>query len=188
MAVPEFELQRPYQQIPFQYSVHIKNSKTTDAIHHEFLAESKCKDPRLDFIKSLIRDCGSHGSILVYNIGFEKSILKQLSKDFPKYEAQLNGIIDRLVDLMVPFKNKDYYTPEMKGSYSIKSVLPALCPDLSYDELDIKEGGTASIVFGQMLTGEFKGDVQLTRTYLLEYCKLDTLAMVKLLDRINEVI
>ena len=58
MAVPEFELQRPYQQIPFQYSVHIKNSKTSDAIHHEFLAESKCKDPRLDFIKSLIRDCG----------------------------------------------------------------------------------------------------------------------------------
>ena len=89
---------------------------------------------------------------------------------------------------MVPFKNKDYYTPEMKGSYSIKSVLPALCPDLSYDELDIKEGGTASRVFGQMLTGEFQGDVQLTRTHLLEYCKLDTWAMVKLLDRINEVI
>ena len=89
---------------------------------------------------------------------------------------------------MVPFQKKYYYTPEMKGSYSIKSVLPALCPDLSYDELDIKEGGTASRVFGQMLTGEFQGDVQLTRTHLLEYCKLDTWAMVKLLDRINEVI
>ena len=188
MAVPEFEVQRPYQQIPFQYSLHIQNSKNTDVLHKDFLGESEKLDPRIEFINSLIRDCGNHGSILVYNIGFEKSILKQLSKDFPQYEVQLNGIIDRLVDLMVPFKNKDYYKPEMKGSYSIKSVLPALCPDLSYDELDIKEGGTASRVFGQMLTGLFEGDVQLTRMHLLEYCKLDTLAMVKLLDRINEII
>ena len=188
MAVPEFAVQRPYQQIPFQYSLHIQNSKNSDVLHKEFLGKSEKLDPRIGFINSLICDCGNHGSILVYNIGFEKSILKQLSKDFPQYEAQLNGIIDRLVDLMVPFKNKDYYKPEMKGSYSIKSVLPALCPDLSYDELDIKEGGTASRVFGQMLTGEFEGDVQLTRTHLLEYCKLDTLAMVKILDRINEVI
>ena len=188
MAVPAFAVQRPYQQIPFQYSLHIQNSKYGDVLHNEFLVESKKVDPRLDFINSLIRDCGNHGSILVYNIGFEKSILKQLSKDFPQYQSQLKRIIDRLVDLMVPFKNKDYYTPEMKGSYSIKSVLPALCPDLSYDELEIKEGGTASRVFGQMLTGEFQGDVQLTRSHLLEYCNLDTWAMVKLLDRINEVI
>ena len=188
MAVPEFAVQRPYQQIPFQYSLHIQDSKNSDILHNEFLAESEKVDPRIGFINSLISDCGNHGSILVYNIGFEKSILKQLSKDFPQYEAQLNLIIDRLVDLMVPFKNKDYYTPEMKGSYSIKSVLPALCPDLSYDELDIKEGGTASRVFGQMLTDQFEGDVQLTRTHLLEYCNLDTWAMVKLLDKIQEVI
>ena len=115
-------------------------------------------------------------------------ILKQVSKDFPKYQSQLKRIIDRLVDLMVPFQKKYYYTPEMKGNHSIKSVLPALYPDFSYDELEIKEGGTASRVFGQMLTGEFEGDVQLTRSHLLEYCNLDTLAMVKLLDRINEVI
>ena len=188
MAVPEFSVQRPYQQIPFQYSLHIQNSKYGDVLHNEFLGESEKLDPRIEFINSLIRDCANHGSILVYNIGFEKSIIKQLCKDFPQYEVQLNGIIDRLVDLMVPFKNKDYYKPEMKGSYSIKSVLPALCPDLSYDELDIKEGGTASRVFEQMLTGLFDGDVKLTRTHLLEYCKLDTLAMVKLLDIINEVI
>ena len=188
MAVPEFSVQRPYQQIPFQYSLHIQNSKYGDVLHNEFLAESEKVDPRIDFINSLIRDCGSHGSILVYNIGFEKSILKQLSKDFPEYQSQLKEIIERLVDLMVPFQKKYYYTHEMKGIHSIKSVLPALCPDLSYDDLEIKEGGTASRVFGQMLSGEFKGDVQLTRTHLLEYCKLDTWAMVKLLDKIHEVI
>ena len=188
MAVPEFSVQRPYQQIPFQYSLHIQNSKNADVLHNEFLAESEKVDPRIGFINSLIRDCGIHGSILVYNIGFEKSILKQLSKDFPEYQSQLKRIIDRLVDLMVPFQKKYYYTPEMKGIHSIKSVLPALCPDLSYDELEIKEGGTASRVFGKMLSGEFEGDVQLTRTHLLEYCKLDTWAMVKLLDKIHEVI
>jgi len=184
MAVPEFELQRSYQQIPFQYSVHIKNRKTSDAIHHEFLAESKCKDPRLDFIKSLIRDCGKSGSILVYNIGFERSILNQLIKSFPEYESQLQLIIDRMVDLMIPFKNKHYYTPEMQGSYSIKKVLPALCPDLSYQDLEIKEGGTASRIFGNMLKGDFNGDEINTRKQLLKYCQRDTWAMVKILDEI----
>ena len=91
------------------------------------------------------------GSILVYNIGFERSILNQLIKDFPEYESQLQLIIDRMVDLMIPFKNKHYYTPNMQGSYSIKKVLPALCPDLSYQDLEIKEGGTASRIFGNML-------------------------------------
>tara|TARA_B110000902_G_scaffold161234_1_gene184434 strand:- start:647 stop:2125 length:1479 start_codon:yes stop_codon:yes gene_type:complete len=188
MAVPQFAVQRPYQQIPFQYSLHIQNSKNSDVLHNEFLAESEKAEPRINFINSLIRDCGNNGSILVYNLGFEKSILNQLVKDFPEYESQLQGIIDRLVDLMVPFQKKHYYTPEMKGSYSIKSILPALCPELSYQDLEIKEGGTASRVFGQMLSGEFKGDVQLTRTHLLKYCKLDTLAMVKLLDKIHQVI
>jgi hypothetical protein len=188
MGIPQFKNQKPYQQIPFQYSLHSKISENSDELHHEFLAESRNNDPRLDFITSLIRDCGYNGSILVYNLRFEKSILNHLIIDFPEYEVQLQAIIDRLLDLMIPFKNKDYYKPEMKGSYSIKSVLPALCPSLSYDELDIKEGGAASRVFGQMLSGEFKGDVQLARTHLLKYCKLDTWAMVKLLDKIHEVI
>ena len=188
MAIPEFTVQRPYQQIPFQYSLHIQDSESSDLLHNEFLAASEKSDPRLNFINSLIRDCGNHGSILVYNIGFEKSILQQLSKDFPEYESQLKEIIDRLVDLMIPFQKKYYYTPEMKGLHSIKNVLPALCPDLSYDDLEIKEGGAASRLFGQMLSGEFQGDVQLTRTHLLKYCRLDTWAMVKLLDKIYEVI
>ena len=187
MAVPEFSVQRPYQQIPFQYSLHIQSSKNADVLHNEFLAESANLDPRIGFINSLIRDCGNHGSVLVYSIGFERLILNQLIQDFPEYESQLNEIIERLVDLNDPFKKKYYYTPQMKGLNSIKSVLPALCPDLSYDELEIKEGGTASRVFGKMLSGEFQGDVQLTRTHLLDYCKLDTWAMVKLLDKIHEV-
>ena len=99
---------------------------------------------------------------------------------YPQYENEINKIISRLKDLMIPFQKKWYYTPEMKGSYSIKAVLPALVPELSYQDLEIKEGGTASTVFAQMVNDEFEGDYEKTRHALLEYCKLDTLAMVEI--------
>jgi hypothetical protein len=88
---------------------------------------------------------------------------------------------------MIPFQQKLYYTPEMRGSYSIKYVLPALVPELSYDDLPIKEGGTASNTFLSMVNGLFKGDVKETRKQLLEYCKLDTFAMVKILEKLLQV-
>jgi len=94
----------------------------------------------------------------------------------------LRGIVNRLKDLMIPFQQKWYYTPEMKGSYSIKYVLPALVPELSYNDLDIKEGGTASNTFLSMVNETFEGDVQKIRRQLLQYCELDTFAMVKILE------
>jgi len=99
----------------------------------------------------------------------------------------LSGIVNRLKDLMIPFQQKWYYTPEMRGSYSIKYVLPALVPELSYDDLDIKEGGTASNTFLSMVNETFEGDAQKTRRQLLEYCELDTYAMVRILDKLREV-
>ena len=89
---------------------------------------------------------------------------------------------------MVPFQQHWYYTPEMQGSYSIKKVLPALVPQLSYNDLNIKEGGTASATFAAILIGEFKGDINKTRQDFLEYCKLDTLAMVEILKKLNKFI
>ena len=88
---------------------------------------------------------------------------------------------------MTPFQQKWYYTPEMKGSYSIKLVLPALVPELSYDDLSIKEGGTASNTFLSMVNGTFEGDVKETRRQLLQYCELDTYAMVKILEKLLKV-
>ncbi len=88
---------------------------------------------------------------------------------------------------MIPFQQKWYYTPAMKGSYSIKYVLPALVPELSYQDLEIQEGGTASLTFSQMVDGSFKGDVDKTRKALLDYCKLDTEAMVRVLGRLYGV-
>ena len=105
---------------------------------------------------------------------FWEGKLNDLIDVFPEYSNELRGLVNRLKDLMTPFQQKWYYTPEMKGSYSIKLVLPALVPELSYDDLPIKEGGTASNTFLSMVNGTFEGDVKETRRQLLQYCELDT--------------
>ena len=185
-AVPKYNVSRPYQQLVFQYSLHIQETSTSKLEHHEYLADPSI-DPRIGFIEQLIHDCGSSGDILVYNIGFERGKLNDLIYIFPEYSNELRGIVNRLKDLMIPFQQKWYYTPEMRGSYSIKSVLPALVPELSYNDLEIKEGGTASNTFLSMVNGTFEGDVKQTRKQLLEYCELDTFAMVKILEKLLQV-
>ena len=127
-------------------------------------------------------DCGTTGDVIVYNLSFESGKLNDLINVFPQYSKELRGIINRLKDLMLPFQKRWYYTPEMKGSYSIKYVLPALVPELSYNNLEIKEGGTASNTFLSMVNGTFEGDLKETRRQLLEYCELDTMAMVEILE------
>jgi hypothetical protein len=124
----------------------------------------------------------------VYNIKFERSKIEEAIPRFPQLAGQLTALLSRLKDLMVPFQEKWYYTPAMKGSYSIKSVLPALVPDMGYDSLEIKEGGTASLVYYQMVKGTFKGDPEKTKEQLLEYCKMDTLAMVRILEVLQRII
>ena len=185
-SVPIYDGSRPYQQLVFQYSLHIQETPTSELQHREYLADPT-RDPRIGFIEQLIKDCGNSGDILVYNIGFEKGKLNDLIDVFPKCFNELRGIVSRLKDLMIPFQQKWYYTPEMKGSYSIKSVLPALVPELSYNDLDIKEGGTASNTFLSMVNGTFKGNVEETRRQLLEYCELDTFAMVRILEKLLQV-
>ena len=186
-AVPVFDKSKPYRHLVFQYSLHQLPSQNSELIHKEFLAETNGIDPRIPFVEQLISDCGNKGDILVYNIGFERGKLNDLALVFPKYSARINKIIERLKDLMTPFQQRWYYTPNMKGSYSIKKVLPALAPELSYDDLNISEGGTASSTFATMLMGEFEGDVVQTRKDLLEYCKLDTFAMVEILKKLKTV-
>jgi len=185
-AVPKYDGSRPYQQLVFQYSLHIQETSISELEHREYLANPS-QDPRIGFIEQLIQDCGSSGDILVYNIGFEKGKLKDLIEMFPEYSNELRGIVNRLKDLMIPFQKKWYYTPEMRGSYSIKSVLPALVSELSYNDLEIKEGGTASNTFLSMVNGSFEGDLEESKRQLLEYCKLDTFAMVRILEKLRQV-
>ena len=185
-AVPKYDGSRPYQQLVFQYSLHIQETSTSQLEHREYLADPS-QDPRIGFIKQLIQECGNSGDILVYNIGFERGKLNDLIEVFPEYSNELKRIINRLKDLMVPFQQKWYYTPEMRGSHSIKSVLPALVPELSYNNLEIKDGGTASNTFLSMVNETFEGNVEETRRQLLEYCKRDTFAMVKIIEKILSV-
>jgi len=185
-AIPILDNSKPYQQLVFQYSLHIQNEDNT-LLHKEFLADTNGTDPRRKFTEQMIEDCGTTGSILVYNISFERSKIQDLMRLFPEYTNELTDIIDRMIDLMVPFQQKSYYTPSMRGSYSIKKVLPALVPSLSYKDLEIQEGGSASNIFASMFIGDFDGDVEKTRKDLLEYCKLDTFAMVEILEVLKNV-
>ncbi|MFL5766076.1 MAG: DUF2779 domain-containing protein [Bacteroidia bacterium] len=178
-AIPEFKWSRPYQQIPFQYSLHVIRSKEAELEHFEYLGDG-FSDPREEMIKELINALGSEGSIIVWNQTFEISRLKEMARDFPKYKNELNAIIDRVVDLMIPFRKKMYYHPDFNESYSIKKVLPVLVPELNYNALTIQEGGTASVTYAELKnqTAEMQEE---QRKHLLEYCKLDTLAMVEIL-------
>ena len=185
-AVPLFDNSRPYQQICFQYSLHIQNEKDGDIEHLEFLADAN-GDPRKTFIDRLINDINSDGDIIVYNRTFEITRLKELARDFPEYEEKIASVIERIKDLMIPFQQRWYYTPEMEGSYSIKKVLPAVVDNLSYAGLNIKEGGSASVAFQSLYSETDMIKTNEIRKDLLEYCKMDTLAMVKIYEALTRV-
>lgn len=184
-AVPLFDNSRPYQQIPFQYSLHYKETQISEEFHLEFLADA-VGDPRVPFLDNLLKDLGSNGDILVYNMTFEATRLKELALDFPDYAGRIENVLSRMKDLMIPFRQKQYYAPAMNGSYSIKAVLPALVPEMSYAELEIGEGGTASRVFEGLYFEKDQNRVNEVRRQLLEYCGTDTLAMVKIFEVLNK--
>jgi len=186
-AVPEFNFSRPYQQIPFQYSLHILFEPHSKLKHNSHLGDGMA-DPRPDLIEQMIRDLGNTGSIITWNMSFEKGVIAKLAIDFPEYEEELMAIHSRIVDLMHPFRPKQgtVYSEAFEGSYSIKKVLPVMAPELCYSDLNIQEGGTASFMYGQMAGLEPNEREQL-REDLLAYCHLDTLAMVRIWGRVEEL-
>lgn len=183
LGVPPFNESSPYQQLPFQYSLHVQKDTRSELVHYEFLGDG-VNDPREAMIQQMIQELGTSGSIITWNMAFEKMCIRKLIENFPKYENELQAIHDRIVDLMIPFKKKWIDIPACEGSASIKKVLPVFVPELSYESLDIQEGMYASFVYSQ-LKYQDEETQQLQRTQLLEYCKLDTLAMVKILEKIQ---
>ncbi|MEI6889927.1 MAG: DUF2779 domain-containing protein, partial [Bacteroidota bacterium] len=176
-AVPRYDESRPYQQIPFQYSLHVQQTKDGPVEHYEFLGTPPA-DPRPEFIQSLLARIGEIGSIIVWNQAFENTRLREIARDFPEYAAGIDCLLARVADLMVPFRRKHLYTPDMNDSYSLKAVLPALVTDLSYSDLEIQEGGTASIIYESLYQENDPEQVRLNRENLLAYCKMDTLSLV----------
>jgi len=180
--IPEFKGVSPFQQIPFQYSLHVEY-KNKPLEHKEFLGEEG-EDPRETLVKQLLKDIPMNVTVLAFNASFEKMVLKGLAKQFSQHKNHLLSISNNIVDLADPFKNKHYYLPEMKGKYSIKVVLPLLVPEMgrAYQDLDlVHNGGEAMQAFAMLGEMTDKGQVKRYRDSLLEYCKLDTLAMAKIL-------
>lgn len=186
-AIPLYDGISPYMQIPFQYSLHYINDNTLE--HTEFLGEEGT-DPRRKLALSLISDIKPDTCVLAYNMSFEKGVIKNLAKMYPDLSKALMNIHDNIVDLMVPFYNRDYYTKNMKGSYSIKYVLPALFPDdpsLNYHNLKLIHNGSEAMNAFNTLTDYDDEQRKIIRKNLLEYCKLDTFAMVKIWQKLNEI-
>jgi predicted RecB family nuclease len=184
-AVPLYDESRPYQQLPFQYSLHKKMRPDSKLIHISFLGNPP-EDPRPAFIKTLMAQIEEEGSIIVYNKAFEQTRIRELSRDFPIFAESLLNLNKRMADLMEPFRNQLLYLPGMKGSYSIKMVLPALAPEITYDDLEIREGNTASLIYYSLYDDKDQTSIINKRENLLKYCEMDTMAMVHLLEVINK--
>lgn len=189
-AIPEYEGTKAYQQIPFQYSLHIIEEKGAPLEHKEFLADINDENLIRTFADSMIENLPEDGSVIVYNKGFESSVNKKLGEMFPDLNPKIERINTNMVDLMVPFRQRNYYTKEMEGSYSIKKVLPALFPnnkELDYSELSyVHKGDEASNAF--LSLKDLPPEKQkIIRQALLTYCHLDTLAMVKIWEKLKEV-
>ena len=176
-AIPMFDNVSPHQPVPFQFSVHIIDSLESAPLHISYLGEGK-KDPRLAFLSELKKAIGPKGSIAVYNQTFEKTRLKELVEAFPEYKECVDGILERITDLWVPFRNYSYYHPSQKGSASLKKVMPAVT-GVSYDDLEIGEGQMASLKYMEAEFGDIpEEDRQAIRTGLEVYCGQDTGGMI----------
>ena len=187
-AIPPYKGVKPYQQIPFQYSLHYKQTQNDNLKHSEYLAKEG-KDCTREFAEKLIQDLGKEGDIVVYNDRFESTRIEELANRYEDLSDDLLKLKERIVDLMDVFQKKYYYQKEMKGSYSIKYVLPAFFPDdeeLNYSRLNIKNGSMAKNVFSTLHL-KAESEINHIRQDLLKYCHLDTLAMVRILEKLEDL-
>lgn len=191
LAIPEIEGTRPYQQLPFQYSLHIIKEKGAPIEHKEFLAEIDDLDYIRHFAESMIKDMPENGSVIIYNKSFEPARNNEIARMYPDLKDEMDRINSNIVDFLEPFKQRKYYTKEMHGSASIKAVLPALYPDdpeLDYHNLPVVHNGGESSEAFLNLKNKSKKEQKEIRHGLLVYCELDTLAMVKLWEKFKEII
>jgi hypothetical protein len=178
-AVPVWKGTRPYEQIVFQFSVH--SLDPSGRLSHAAFLDVSGADPSEPLARALIAACGETGPVFVYCAGFETARIRELADRYPELAEPLLAINERVVDLL-PIARSRYYHPNQQGSWSIKAVLPAAVPELSYDALEgVQDGGTAMEAFTEAIhpdTGEErKSEIE---QQLLAYCRLDTFAMVRL--------
>lgn len=186
-GIPVFDGTHPYQQVPFQYSLHIQQTPNSRLEHKEYLHQEN-SNPIIPLCQQLQKDIGNVGSVIVWNKGFEGMCNRRMGETAPEFKDFLLNINARFFDLMEVFSKQMYVHKDFRGSSSIKKVLPVLVPELSYGILDIQDGGAATTTWGKMIFEmQNKEEIRETVYALLEYCKMDTLAMVRVLEKVMGV-
>jgi predicted RecB family nuclease len=184
-ALPPFAGMRPYDHLPFQWSVHVQRQPGAEPEHLEFLA-TDANDPRREFITSLCSALAQSGSIVVYS-SFESQRLSDLASWFPEFADRINAIQSRLFDLL-PVVREHTYHPAYAGSYSIKSVLPAFVPEMSYDGMEVGNGQDAGLAWESLVRGGLNCDErQRIEKALLDYCGQDTLGLFRLFETLRSI-
>jgi len=185
--LPLYDGSRPYQQIPFQISIHVQAKPGEKPSHFEYLGDGK-NDPRPALISFMLKNIGPKGTLLAYNASFEASRIKELAQNYPTHSKALLALTGRLEDLMKPFQSRAYVHPQFQGRYSIKKVLPALIPDMTYEGLAVANGGDAQSAYINMHSGKLPpAEMDKRRKDLKIYCGQDTLAMVKILAHLSQL-
>lgn len=183
-AIPIYAGTSPYQQVCFQYSLHVLRDRDSELEHYEYLGDGSGY-PVPELLKNMNHDIEAGGTVIVWNKSFEMSRNKEMAIMHPEYADFLYSVNERVFDLMEIFSKQNYVHPEFKGRCSIKKVLPVLVPELSYKDLEIQEGGSASLKWLNIARGQIAGEEkdQVLKN-LLKYCELDTLAMVRIWEEL----
>jgi hypothetical protein len=192
-AIPMLNGTKPFEQVPFQYSLHKVVDEDAETEHYEFLSEpSAFNDPSIDprsvLIESLKDHMDKRGSIVAYNARFERGVIERLALVFPGESEFLRALNERFVDLWDIYRKYWWYMPEMKGSGSIKNVLPAIAPEFSYGDLEVQEGGEASALYQSLIEGGVSGNKDKIMSNLLDYCRRDTEGMVVIWKALQKVL
>jgi hypothetical protein len=185
--VPLYDGQRPYQQLTFQFSLHLINHPGAELCHSEYLADGT-KNPQPGFLDALLAVIPEGACVLAWNQVFEVGRLRELAAALAYRSSEVHALMDNVRDLMVPFRKRDLYHWKFNGSYSIKAVLPALVPELCHKDLAISNGEMASNGWLQMVRSADPEEKDRLRRELLEYCHLDTLAMVRIWERMHQIV
>jgi hypothetical protein len=186
-AIPPYDNSSPFDNIPFQFSLHRVDRPGSEPAHHAYLADGK-KDPRPEILSRLKESLGTTGTIIAFNMSFEKSRLKECAEAFPEYRKWVEELNPRFTDLLVPFRSFDYYHPSQKGSAGVKKLAPLLAGK-SYEDMDIGEGGEASDEYVRVTFDKVLGSER-QRVYeaLLKYCELDTRVMIDIIGTLKKIV
>lgn len=182
MCIPLWPGVKPYQHVPFQYSMHVQHRDGTRD-HHEFL-DLSLTDPRRELIEMLLYQLPATGRIIVFNASYEKRMLNELAEAFPEYREMLRALVERLWDLL-PIVREYYYHPQQKGSWSLKAVSTCILEENGYATLNIKNGRDAQLAYLRHLLEQDNQAILDKLSDLSNYCKEDTLAPLQMIDKLS---